>query len=114
MGPKISWVQKLLRQGYMLTLVEQLNAIKLRADQARARQRKIEVLLGKRNRKRDLKLKVILGSGAVAGGLIEQCLQHVAEADCALAHEILQEQAAAEAESAQQKLTDTPQDPPTA
>ena len=89
----------------MPTLSERLNASKLRAEQALARRRQLEAQLGKHNRKRDTKLKIILGTGAVAANLVEQCLQHVSQADVTIAREILKEQA-------EQLRTDKPQDTP--
>ena len=89
----------------MPTLSEKFNASKVRAEQALARRRQLEAQLGKHNRERDTQLRSILGAGAVAGGLVEQCLQHVSEKKRKLAQEILREQA-------EQVRTDQPQDPP--
>ena len=94
-----------------MTLAEKLQASKLKAEQAIARQRQLEAQLNKHTRKRDAKLRFILGSGALAGNLVEQCLQHVSDSERTLAREILQEQAAAKAESEKQQLTDKPQNP---
>ena len=86
----------------MSNLSDRLSASKLRADQALARRRKLEAQLDKYNRKRDAKLRFILGTGAIAANLVEQCLQHVSKADLATAREILKEQA-------DQTRTDKPQ-----
>ncbi len=97
----------------MPTLAERLAASKLKAEQAIARKRKIEAQLDKHNRKQDTRLKIILGSGAMAAKLVDRCLQHVSQEDRTLALEVLRSQAeAAKADNAS-ILTDHPQEPPT-
>ncbi len=97
----------------MPTLAERLALSKLKAEQARARQRKIEAQLDKHNRKQDTRLKIILGSGALSAKLVDRCLQHVSQEDRDFALEVLRSQAEAAKASDASLLTDHPQEPPT-
>ncbi len=93
----------------MPTLAQQLAATKIKADQALARQHQLEVLLDKHNHRQIGRLYYILGEGAIAGDLMNQCLQHVSEAKRTRAQAILQEQAD-NLKGAAPEYTDKPQD----
>ena len=93
----------------MPSLAEQLAATKLKADQVLARQHKLEVLLNKHNHLQIGRLYSLLGEGAIAGDLMNQCLQHVSEAKRTRAQAIYKEQAD-NLKGAVPEFTDKPQD----
>ena len=75
----------------MPTLTELRTSSKLRKEQAVARFRKIEARIAKRSRRQTSRLYYILGEGAIAGNLMDQCLKHVSDEKRATAEAIRKE-----------------------